>query len=144
MWIVLRFLPFYISASFQNQMLPIRPLVNFHGRGRSLLPKLMSSLTSVADRVPDLPSQDTITSTSNAYIKHIINLRSKTQYRSEVQRLVLVTSLLIREASQASSGQLDAIALFVSEDFNGKIPGLRAGRTFVVSEAVMKVCLGQE
>lgn len=44
-----------------------------------------------------LPLSETITSTSNAYIKHCVKLRDSNKYRQQQRRLLLVGLTLIRE-----------------------------------------------
>ena len=124
----------------------VRPITNMMARRKpfQLMPKLMASLSSADETtLPEFPSQNIITSTSNAYVKHLVSLRSKSQYRSSVQRILLVSTELISEAASAS--WLEPIALFVSEDSKTlSIPGMIAERIYIVSEAVMKKINGLE
>ncbi|KAG2482196.1 hypothetical protein HYH03_018859 [Edaphochlamys debaryana] len=53
---------------------------------------------------PGLPEVELITSTSNAYVKHLVRLRTSASYRRGVWRVLLVERELVEEAAGAWGG----------------------------------------
>lgn len=103
----------------------------------------LEAFSSSSETLPDLPGQKSITSASNSYVKHLVKLRTSSQYRSQAQRVLLVSEELIVEASTSTG--LSSIALFISENTPlSSIPGLKAENKYTVSETVMKKITGLE
>jgi TrmH family RNA methyltransferase len=126
----------------EGHMSLMRPLMMAR---RRLWYNQTKAFSSSSEAIPDLPVQNVITSTANSYVKHLVKLRTSPQYRSEAQRVLLVSSELIAEASASTVSS--SIAVFVSEDAQQNlsiVPGLKVDRTFKVSEAVMKKICGLE
>jgi len=93
--------------------------------------------------IPELATS-TISSPSNAYVKHCVKLRTSRVYRQEVER-VLVTGVapLTELAAQAAAGRApNVVNLFVTGD-NPGVDGLPAAeRAVMVTPAVMKKLAG--
>ncbi|KXZ52683.1 hypothetical protein GPECTOR_9g729 [Gonium pectorale] len=94
-------------------------------------------------QAPGLPQVDTITSPANAYVKHLVRLRTSGPYRREQRRAVLVGSELIAEAAGSARAPL-AVRLLLLLEGARPPPAVAAGRVVRVTEAVMKKVSGVE
>ncbi|GLC77281.1 hypothetical protein PLESTF_001914900 [Pleodorina starrii] len=94
-------------------------------------------------RGPGLPEVDLISSPSNAYVKHLVRLRSSAPYRREMRRVVLVGAELLHEAAGDSPSPLPVRLLLLPE---GAAPPRRvvAERVVRATEAVLKKVSGVE
>ncbi|KAG2482193.1 hypothetical protein HYH03_018856 [Edaphochlamys debaryana] len=99
---------------------------------------------------PGLPEVELITSTSNAYVKHLVRLRTSASYRRGVRRVLLVGRELVEEAagrgllSRAGEGGrgLHARVLLLPEGPAAPPRGVEADKVVRVTEAVMKKVTG--
>lgn len=91
---------------------------------------------------PPVPIVSTITSTSNAYIKHCVKLRTSDKYRKQQHRVLLAGQQLIEE-QLAKGNQLSMVTLFVTNtsDVSNDIVG-NAGTVVTVEDHVMKKLSG--
>ncbi|BDA40750.1 probable rRNA methyltransferase 3, mitochondrial [Coccomyxa sp. Obi] len=79
------------------------------------------------------PLTDTITSTTNSYVKHCCKLRSSRAYREESASVLVVGSTPIQEIA----GHTTIKTLFLAPDVD-QLPGIAATCTLRVSEPVLK------
>ncbi|GIM15690.1 hypothetical protein Vretimale_18435, partial [Volvox reticuliferus] len=95
-------------------------------------------------RGPGLPEVDMISSSSNAYVKHLVRLRSSAPYRRELRRGLLVGLELLKEASGDPRDPLRVRVLLLQEGLSQLPRGVVAERVVRVTEAVLKKVSGVE
>ncbi|KAG2492934.1 hypothetical protein HYH03_008843 [Edaphochlamys debaryana] len=93
---------------------------------------------------PGLPEVELITSTSNAYVKHLVKLRTSAPYRRGVRRVLLVGRELVEEAAGEGGRGLHARVLLLPEGPAAPLRGVEADKVVRVTEAVMKKVTGVE
>ncbi|GLI63703.1 hypothetical protein VaNZ11_006752, partial [Volvox africanus] len=97
-----------------------------------------------ASHGPGLPEVDMISSSSNAYVKHLVRLRSSASYRKGLRRGLLVGTELLKEAAGDPRVPLRVRVLLLQEGRSQPPEGVVAERVVRVTEAVLKKVSGVE
>ncbi|GIL51885.1 hypothetical protein Vafri_7793, partial [Volvox africanus] len=103
-----------------------------------------SDAQQAASHGPGLPEVERISSPSNAYVKHLVRLRSSGTYRRELRRGLLVGTELLKEASGDPRVPLRVRVLLLQEGLSQPPRGVVADRVVRATEAVLKKVSGVE